>query len=389
MRKDQSVVSHTGLGTVVVYVALLLSLLSLGGCSSLGFYWQGFRGQMQIMQAARPIPDWLQQQDLNPALHQRLESAQKMREFASHTLQLPSNRSYTRYAVLERSHAVWNVVAAPADSLELHRWCFPIAGCVGYRGYFNPADAQAQARELASEGLDVSVFGVPAYSTLGYLNWLGGDPLLSTFVNWQEGDFAGLLFHELAHQQLYVADDTAFNESFASTVEKMGTVLWLDTQASEATKKRWQQSQSRREQWRALTRTTREALLENYRQNKASAQDTKTLTAIKSEVFASFRQQYAALRAQWLSQDEPLLTTPALRESYHKRLQQTDDWVRDANNASFGALAAYDDWVPAFTALWQQAQAQAASPEQGWQAFYAQAQQLAQLPIAEDRKSVV
>lgn len=384
MRKDQSVVSHTGLGGVVVFVALLLSVLALSGCASLGFYWQGFRGQMQIIQAAQPIPDWLQQADLAPALRQRLLAAQKMRAFASDTLQLPNNQSYTRYAALQRSHAVWNVVAAPADSLELHRWCFPITGCVGYRGYFNSADAQRQASELARQGLEVNVYGVPAYSTLGYLNWLGGDPLLSTFVNWQEGDFAGLLFHELAHQLVYVADDTAFNESFASTVEKIGTPLWLDMHASAATRQRWQQAQTRREQWRALTQQTRESLLKIYKENKAETPDGQALTAIKTEVFSNFRQQYAVLRAQWLRQDEPLLTTPALRESYQQRLKQSDDWVRDANNASFGTLAAYDDWVPTFTALWQQAQAQAASPQQGWLAFYAQVRQLAQLP-AEQR----
>ena len=380
MRKDQSVVSRTGLGGLVVFVAMLVFTLTLGGCSSLGFYWQGFRGQVQIMHAAQPIPDWLQQEDLAPALRQRLQAAQKMREFASDTLQLPRNSSYTRYAALQRSHAVWNVVAAPADSLELHRWCFPIAGCVGYRGYFDPADARTQADELARQGLEVNVYGVPAYSTLGYLNWLGGDPLLSTFVNWQEGDFAGLLFHELAHQLLYVADDTAFNESFASTVEQIGTPLWLEGHASATTQKRWQQAQARRQQWQALTLQTRQALLNIYQQNKAQAIDAQALEAMKTEVFSSFRQKYALLRAQWLGQDQPLLTTPALRETYLQRLQQSDDWVRNANNASFGALAAYDDWVPAFTALWQQMQAQATSPEQGWQAFYAQVGRLAELP---------
>jgi predicted aminopeptidase len=179
---------------------------------------------------------------------------------------LPDNASYTRYAQLQRPFAVWNVVAAPAYSLEMHQWCFPITGCIAYRGYFSKSDAQAQALTLQSQGLETSVYGVPAYSTLGYLNWLGGDPLLSTFTSWQEGDFAGLLFHELAHQLLYVKNDTAFNESFATTVERMATPLWLHSHASAATQQRWQQSLQRRELWQQLTRKTRQRLQQIYEQ---------------------------------------------------------------------------------------------------------------------------
>jgi predicted aminopeptidase len=194
----------------------------------------------------------------------------------------------------------------------------------------------------------------PAYSTLGYLNWLGGDPLLSTFTSWQEGDFAGLLFHELAHQLLYVKNDTAFNESFATTVERMATPLWLHSHASAATQQRWQQSLQRRELWQQLTRETRQRLQQIYEQKNTEAFDAKALEAIKSKVFDEFRATYAQLRTQWIAIDEPLLTSLALREQYYRRLTQTDEWVAQANNASFGALAAYDDWVPAMTRWWLQ-----------------------------------
>ncbi|RGE45771.1 aminopeptidase [Comamonas testosteroni] len=377
MQKRTSVVS------LAAIVAIGGAMAALGGCSSTAYYWQGFKGQMQIMQAARPVDDWLNDSATPPALQQRLRAAQKMRRFASDALALPDNASYTRYAALERKYAVWNVVAAPPDSLKMHRWCFPITGCISYRGYFAESDARAEADEMQAQGYEVSVYGVPAYSTLGYLNWLGGDPLLSTFVEWQEGDFAGLLFHELAHQLIYVKDDTAFNESFAMTVEAMATPLWLQNHASDATLKRWQQAQQRRKLWQQLTRGTRSKLEEVYEQHSLTVQNTDRLSAIKSEVFNHFRTEYARLRAQWIEADEPLLTSDSLRQRYYERLAQTDDWVAHANNASFGALAAYDDWVPAMSQWWKQLhQGQQPSPE-SWKTFYAQMRELSKLPAAE------
>ena len=373
MQKRMSVVSLTAI------TALGAAIVTLAGCSSTAYYWQGFRGQMQIIQAARPIDDWLADRSTSPALQQRLRAAQQMRRFASEQLALPDNASYTRYAALERKYAVWNVVAAPPDSLKMHQWCFPITGCISYRGYFAEADAQAKAYEMHEQGLEVSVYGVPAYSTLGYLNWLGGDPLLSSFIGWQEGDFAGLMFHELAHQLIYIKNDTAFNESFATAVERIATPLWLQTHASEATLQRWQQAQTRRALWQHLTRQTRARLHSIYERNAAQPLDEKALAVIKKEVFSDFQAQYAQLRAQWVAADEPLLTSDTLRQQYLERLAQTDDWVARANNASFGALAAYDDWVAAMTHWWTQLQdRQPASPE-GWKRFYAQMQELASM----------
>ena len=371
MQKTMSVVS------LAAIAAASAAIVTLAGCSSTAYYWQGFKGQMQIMQAARPIDEWLADSSASPALQQRLRAARQMRRFASEQLALPDNASYTRYAMLQRKYPVWNVVAAPPDSLQMHHWCFPITGCISYRGYFAQADAQKQANELQAQGLETSVYGVPAYSTLGYLNWLGGDPLLSSFIGWQEGDFAGLMFHELAHQLIYVKDDTAFNESFATAVERIATPLWLQTHASEATQQRWQQAQKRRALWQQLTRGTRARLQDIYQQKTNQSIDTQALAAIKKDVFSDFQSRYAQLRAQWIAADTPLLTSDALRQQYFERLAQTDDWVANANNASFGALAAYDDWVPAMTHWWQLLQnGQPASPE-GWKRFYARMRELA------------
>ncbi|WP_159911625.1 aminopeptidase [Pantoea sp. 18069] len=356
--------------------ALRLACLALcalvGGCAlpDAGYYWQSARGQLQMLHAARPVTDWLQDPGLAPALRSQLQLAQRARDFASQALALPDNASYRRYAALERPAAVWNVTAAPPDSLELHRWCFPVAGCVGYRGYFALADAQAQARPLAAKGFDVHVYPVPAYSTLGYLNWLGGDPLLDTFVRWPEGELVGLLFHELSHQRVYLAGDMAFNESYATAVERLGTQAWLRQSATAAAAApAWQAAQRRRGEFRALTQRTRQALEALY-----AAPPPNTLAQAKASILQDFHARYQDLRAQWLASPE-LATRPQAAE---QSLQRLDRWVAEANNASFGALSAYDLWVPAFEALFAQ-QAGEAAP---WPAFHGAVQRLARQPEA-------
>ena len=258
------------------------------------------------------------------------------------------------------------MVAAPPDALTLHRWCFPLTGCIGYRGYFSEAGAQAQARALAAQGLEVSVYGVPAYSTLGYLNWLGGDPLLSTFVHWPEGDFVRLMFHELAHQVVYAEGDTPFNESFATAVERAGGALWLSHHASAAAQAADRASQARRAQFRQLTRATRARLAEIYAQKSASSLTSQALEAMKSEAMQDFRTRYAALRAQWLAAAPQAAPT----------LAGYDRWVAQANNAAFAAQAAYDGWADAFEALLRR-------EGNDWPRFYDAVRKMAALPAAQ------
>ena len=236
-----------------------LVVLFLSGCStmaSVGYYWQSVSGHMQMLNAARPVTDVLTDPQTSAGLKARLELSQRIRRFAATDLLLPDNASYTRYADLRRSAVVWNVVAAPEFSLTLKTWCFPVAGCVGYRGYFNEAQARAEALQLRAQGLEVNVYGVPAYSTLGKLNWLGSlgaDPLLNTFINDPEGELARLIVHELAHQVVYAADDTMFNESFATAVERLGSQRWLSQHASPAARDAYAAGNLRRLQFQALT----------------------------------------------------------------------------------------------------------------------------------------
>lgn len=340
-----------------VITGLLLAVW-LGGCADTRYYAQSVFGHLQLMQAARPIDDWLQDEAAPDALKQRLNLAREMRRFAVAELNLPDNASYHRYADLKRRHVVWNVVAAPQFSLTLKTWCFLVAGCVGYRGYFSESEAQALADSLRAEGLEVSVYGVPAYSTLGWMNWMGGDPLLNTFIHYPEGELARMVFHELSHQVLYVADDTAFNESFATAVERLGGAHWLQQQASPLARAEYAAFDARRQKFRALTRATRDRLGLIYKENSPLAHTNKALEAMKKVAYKEFKESYAALKTSWGG------------------YSAYDAWVAQANNASFGAQAAYDDYVPGFEALFER-------EGRDWTRFYDAVRQLAKFPARE------
>ena len=205
---------------------LALSALLLAGCETLAYYGQAAGGHLALMARARP----LEEVDADPALRERLKTAAAIRDFASRELQLPDNGSYRSYADLGQPYALWTVVAAPEFSLRPLQSCFLFAGCVTYRGYYGRAAAERYAAGLRAAGNDVVVYGVSAYSTLGWFD----DPLLSTFIGYPDADMARLIFHELAHRVLYVKNDTAFNESFAVAVEREGLRRWLAAQGREA-----------------------------------------------------------------------------------------------------------------------------------------------------------
>jgi predicted aminopeptidase len=337
---------------------VLAAALLLAGCagpgSGVGYYWQSVSGHLQLMQAARPVQEWMDDAQTSSPLKQRLALTQRMRAFSINELGLPDNASYRRYADLHRRAAVYNVVAAPPLSLTLQTWCFPVVGCVGYRGYFDEADARQFAQSLP-DTLEVAVYPVPAYSTLGWMNWAGGDPLLNTFVGYPEGEVARLLFHELAHQVVYAKGDTRFNESFATAVERLGGERWLASEANESTRREYEVFDNRRRAFRELTRVTRQGLETIYQD--ATLDDSQKLDR-KAAAMNTFRQNYAALKATWGG------------------YAGLDPWVAQANNASFGAQGAYDDLVPAFIALFQR-------EGQNFPRFYDAVRALADQPAAQ------
>jgi predicted aminopeptidase len=293
-------------------------------------------GHLGVMQAARPIEAWLDDPNTPAALRERLQLAQAVRQFASTHLALPDNASYRRYADLGRSAVLWNVVAAPAWSLELKTWCYPVAGCVGYRGHFHLARAQHEAQALRAQGWEVQVVPVPAYSTLGWTNWMGGDPVLNTFANASPIELARLIFHELAHQVAYASGDMAFSEGYATAVEQLGLEQWARHPSAQAVApaqwQAWQQLQQQRQELQALLQGHKAELLALYR---AGPPDEQGL-ARKAELQAQLKAQYL----QW-------------RQGRWPQERRFDAWVDAMNNAGLALLGSYQDPVPAFRALFE------------------------------------
>jgi predicted aminopeptidase len=343
------------IGMTASIVALLATVCLTAGCSNLGYYAQSVGGHLSLVARAKPVTEVANDAGASAALRERLALSQRIRDFAVTELALPDNRSYRRYADLGRNAAVWNVVAAPELSLALETWCFPIVGCVNYRGYYARAAADAEAEALRVRGLEVVVYGVPAYSTLGKFDWLGGDPLLNTFINWPEGELARLIFHELSHQVVYAAGDTTFNESFATAVERIGGARWLAQHASDAARAQYAEFDARRNQFRALAGRYRERLDLLYR---SAASDADKRVA-KAALLVEMRAEYASLKAgPWAG------------------FAGYDAWFERANNASFGVLSAYNELVPHFERLFER-------EGRDFTRFYAEVRRLASLPKAE------
>lgn len=307
---------------------LLLAALAplLCGCDTLRYYSQAVGGHLDLMRRAAPIDEQLGRDAVPAALKAKLQAALRIRDFASRELALPDNGSYKRYADLGRPYALWNVFAAPEFSIEPVSSCFVLAGCVSYRGYFRETDAQAEGTALRTQGYDVYVGGVPAYSTLGWFD----DPVLNTFIQYPEAGLARLMFHELAHQVLYVKNDTRFNESFAATVEQAGVERWLAQSGSDSDRAVYERLQRMRNGFVALILKYRAILEPYYRQDLPL--EEKRLG--KARRFAEMEEEYRQLKASWGG------------------FAGYDRWFAGKpNNAILASVALYTELVPAFRAL--------------------------------------
>ena len=328
-----------------------LAAFALAGCGTVPYYWQAANGQFELWRKARPIDDWLADPATSEPLQGRLRQVQQIRAYASHDLALPDNGSYRSYADLGRPYVVWNVIAAPELSLQAKQSCFPVAGCVDYRGYFAEHDARGFADGLARAGYDTYVGGVPAYSTLGWFD----DPVPSTVINYSDSELARLIFHELAHQVLYVQDDTVFNESFASAVEQEGVKRWVQARGSPEMLAQFERSQGRRRQFIDLVLDYRGRLEKLY----ALPVSDEEKRALKAQTFEAMRGDYGELKRSWGG------------------AAGFDGWFAGPlNNAQIISVASYSQQVPAFQALLAQ--------EQGdMKRFYGAARALAKLPKPE------
>jgi predicted aminopeptidase len=299
----------------------------LASCSTLGYYSQAAQGQLELLSDARPIDDWIADPGTSSRLRLRLETARQIRRFAVGEMALPDNNSYKNYTSLKRQYVLWNVVATPELSLKPLQWCFPVAGCVNYRGYYSKEAAMAYAKELKDAGNDVEVGGVSAYSTLGWFS----DPLISTFINYPDAELARMIFHELAHQVVYVAGDSQFNESFASAVEEAGVERWMDRFGNQAMRDGYARYKSRKHDFLGLLLKYRKALEQNYALVDRSDSEKR---AVKARLFQELKDEYQVLKGNWGGY-----------AGYDRFFEQP------LSNAHLASIATYEDFVPAFRAM--------------------------------------
>lgn len=327
-------------------ILLCVTTALIGGCAQLGYYVQAAHGQYQLLSDAKPIDDWLADPDVTGNLKARLVKVKEIRSFAASELGLPDNDSYKTYTQLTRPFVLWNVVATPELSLRPREWCFPVAGCANYRGYFSKEVAQEYAESLRLEHYDVQVSGVPAYSTLGWFS----DPVLSTFIQYPDGALARLIFHELAHQVVYAKGDTQFNESFATAVEQAGVERWLAARGDESARVAHAQFEGRKRGFLELLLKTRKALEANYLRAVDDAEKRRN----KAEIFLKLKDEYQILKASWGG------------------YAGYDRWFAEPlSNAHLVSIATYHDLVPGFRAL--------LAHEQSFERFYAAVRALALL----------
>ena len=316
----------------VVLTGAVAAVAVAAGCSTLSYYGQAINGHLEVMRLAEPIAARIADPATPPELRAKLERIVVIREFASRELALPDNGSYRAYADIGRPYVLWNVFAAAEFSVEPQQSCFPVAGCVAYRGYYQQAAADAYGAGLSKDGYDVHVYGVPAYSTLGWFD----DPVLNTFIRYPDAELARLVFHELAHQVVYVKGDTMFNESFAVAVEEEGVRRWLERNATPAERDAYAAARQRRTDFVRLVLRYRERLDAFYRE---TLPDGAKRTG-KAERFAEMEADYRALKARgWGG------------------FAGYDRWFDGGvNNAKLASVATYEELVPAFRALLAQEQ---------------------------------
>ncbi|MDT8399803.1 MAG: aminopeptidase [Pseudomonadales bacterium] len=310
---------------------LALTSLLLLSCETVSYYGQAVSGQLYILSHRQKLEKLIAADTTGPALRSQLQTVLAIRRFADSELGLPVGRNYGTYVDVQRPYVVWNVFATPEFDMQPLRWCYPVAGCVSYRGYFAEAAARDFAGRLAAQGRDVYVGGVAAYSTLGWFS----DSILNTVIHRKDHQLASLIFHELAHQQVYIPGATEFNESFATAVEKEGLRRWLqheglDTEAAADIIENAEVEERRRERFVALVQDTIKKLAVLYDSDASLAQKRQG----KQEIFTRMKAAYQSLKQSWQGYD-----------GY-------DAWfAQDLNNAQLSTVATYFDLVPAFQSM--------------------------------------
>lgn len=351
------------------WLGLLLGVgvaLVLSGCSTVAFYHQAVRGHSQILFGRTPIRNVIAHPQTDPTLSAKLALVLRLRDFAQSQLGLPAGKHYLHYADVKRPFVVWDIYAAPAYSLEAKTWWYPVVGSLSYRGYFHESKARDEAARLAARGYDVYVGGVDAYSTLGWFS----DPVLNTFIDREETDLADLIFHELAHQKLFLKGDTDFNEAFATSVAREGVRRWLTQQGDPERLRSWEEKTRRADKFLELILNARRALELAYKAApslaaRGPAGDPEACDAklemkqSKAGVFHQLKAEYQALKRQWGDSNE------------------FDAWFQaPINNARLNAEATYYELLPGFARLMSET-------GHDLEQFYAAVRKLEKLPKTE------
>ena len=306
---------------IIKYAALIFTALTVSACSSFGYYMDLMAGHSELLEQRKPISEILLDKDITLKLRELLETSQNIRDFSTKELDLPENDSYRMYADLKRRYAVWNVVAAKEFSVEPKKWCFLFVGCLSYRGYFAKQDATNYANELKAEGYDVYVAGAKAYSTLGWFD----DPLLNTMMYKSEARRAGIIFHELAHQVVYIENDSAFNEAFATTVEQEGIRRWMLKNSKDKEYQEYLVDKKRDTEINDLLQAMREELKELYKTKESDKEKREN----KKLVFLKMQKQYQQLKKSW------------------NGYSAYDHWMQQGlNNAHLLLISTYHELVP-------------------------------------------
>jgi predicted aminopeptidase len=326
---------------------VLMIVMPIAGCYEL----QAVSGQISLLWKRKPITAVIADPATSKTLRVQLTEVSEIRDFASRELGLPDNGSYRGYADIGRSDVVWNVFAAPEFSMEPKRWCYPVVGCVAYRGYFAERTARQYALQLRAKGYDAAVRGATAYSTLGTFD----DPVLSTMLGWGDVDLAAIIFHELTHQMLYVRDDASFNEALATLVEEEGVARWLHAHGRDQDLAGYMARQARYAQVIGIMLDGRRELQTVY----AAGSDRTTMLQKKSAVFDGLRRRYHEISAGW-----------AEAKGY-------DSWFDGTlNNADLVSVATYQSCLPGL-------RRELAAVNGDLPAFYRRAQILAKMPAVE------
>ena len=309
--------------------ALILCItVLLQGCSSLGYYWEKIQGHVEIINKEQPVQDVIDSPETSSILRERLVNTQAARNFASEVLKLPDNDSYRNYVDIGRDYVVWTVVATQPYSIKPKEWCFMVVGCLSYRGYFSKKSAEEFAEELKKQNMDVYVSGIKAYSTLGWFD----DPLLSTMLYQSEAYRVGIIFHELAHQKLYIENDTASNEAFASTVELEGVKAWFSQANKKHEYKKYLISKQRDADFKKILKQTRGQLNTLY----TSGLPTGAIQKEKENIFAQMQDSYNNFKRRW------------------NDYKGYDKWMaKKLNNAHLALVATYNDRIPAFQKIFK------------------------------------